>query len=173
MRAIILFALGSSLAIAAACSSSSNEWSSCFCEEDAGYSPDSNSSFVDAGAPPSSYSSLLLDACYPNALPTDGGLVDCHAILYFPGAATCASIGFTNAPTADSTYLAAANGAPLPYGSFCALDQLPADACLADAGAGWCYVPGGCEPDAGCAQSLCASSGYTSQALVYTWLACP
>ncbi|MEO7111050.1 MAG: hypothetical protein ABI183_11485 [Polyangiaceae bacterium] len=178
IRAAIVVALGSSLAIAAACSSASNEADPCFCEGqgDAAYNPDSSTrpAFVDAGENTSM--PFGNDLCLPNALPTDGGLVDCHVALFFPGAISCVSVGLGIASPADNISLvnnAAANGAPLPYGSLCALDQLPANACLADAGAGWCYEPGGCGVDAGCAQSLCTSSGYTLEAGTYTWLLCP
>jgi hypothetical protein len=182
MRAAIFVALGSSLAAAAAaCSSSSNEWSSCFCDNPDGDTviPDSGQPyFGDGSALSPSYATLRLenDLCFPNPLPIDAGLVDCHVVVFVYGATSCVSFGLTTASAVDSTYLtdfSAANGVPLPSGDFCALDQLPADACLVDASAGWCYVPGGCEPDAGCAQSLCASNGYAPDGGVETWLVCP
>ena len=117
------------------------------------------------------------DLCYPKPIATDDAdLIDCRVVLFFSGSSSCASRGLVDALAADGTYLTdnyAANGAPLPVGAFCALDQLPPDACLADASAGWCYVTGGCEVDAGCAQSLCASSGYSPDGGTYTWLVCP
>jgi hypothetical protein len=181
MRAAIVAALGSSIAFAAACSSSSTDDISTIdasIPSDASLGDENPGYSQDAGAPSVFYSSVRLenDLCFPNALPIDGGLVDCHVVLLFPSATSCASLGLANASTADSMYLddnAAANGVPLPNGAFCALDQLPADACLADASAGWCYVPGGCEADSGCAQSLCASSGYAPDGGTYTWLVCP
>jgi hypothetical protein len=183
MRAVILFGLGSSLAIAAACSSSSNEASTCFCDGqgDAAYNPDSdNPYFVDAGGPPSTYAAVRLenDLCLPNALPTDdAGFVDCHVVVFFPAPAAC-GFGFGNARSSDSTYLvdySAANGVPLPNGAFCELLQSQEDSCLADSGVNvaWCYVHGGCEADSGCAQSLCTSSDYDSGAGTYAWLVCP
>ena len=182
MRAAIVVALGSSIAFAAACSSSSNDDISTIDASTANDSSvgDENPGYnQDAGANLTTYTPVNLDdgQCLPFELTTTGGLTACHVVLLFPGAASCASVSLSNAPSIDSTYLDdnyAANGAPLPNGAFCALDQLPQDACLADAAAGWCYVPGGCEADAACGQAACPSSGYASDGgATYAWLVCP
>jgi hypothetical protein len=182
MRAIILFALGSSLAIVGACSSSSNEASSCFCDVvgEEGLADSGEPHPFDAGPDGPSITSIdpANDLCLPSALPVDGGVADCRFITFFADAGSCALPGFSVATAADESLLEsviAANQEPITNGAFCIYAQLPEDACAEDAGVGWCYAPGGCagESEGVCAQALCTSNGDSLDGGTYTWLICP
>jgi hypothetical protein len=179
--AIVAF-VGVSMAAGVACSSSDDSGS----PVDAGAADVDATAIIDAGVDvltsteDASYGGLRINddrECYPRPLVTDdAGEVQCRVLLLFASGA-CADQGLSAATASDVAAIdsqAIAEGAPTPTGPLCVLPQIPGAACTQNPADGWCYVVGSCQPDAGCAQDICTSSGYDAGSdFAAAWLACP
>lgn len=119
--------------------------------------------------------------CLPEPLRTAGAMAACRVLLS-DGDAGCAATGLSLAASSDvqaiDSIRQGAGGPPL-QGALCELVQTAGGAtgsgCADQQVPGWCYVSGSCVPTSTCAQDLCVSSAFASEAVPYdfAWLACP